>query len=196
MRALLPPMILAALGGAARADGDGDDRGGPPAPISHDPPYRINLRIGGASTDRNGMPTVCGEARLWGGLAVEGCGTGAQACHDEDGAEMMHLRSTFEVVRRPLGGGRLGLRAGVGFAELSVAADQVGFQFGDPDATGASAAGPEASISAQWTRGLAGAVDAVATFTVGSAYIDGAPALVLPREQLQPFASFEVGVGW
>ena len=41
-----------------------------------------------------------------------------------------------------------------------------------------------------------GAVDAVATFTVGSAYIDGAPALVLPREQLQPFASFEVGVGW
>lgn len=196
MRALLPPMILAALGGAARADGDGDDRGGPPAPISHDPPYRINLRIGGASTDRNGMPTVCGEARLWGGLAVEGCGTGAQAWHDEDGAEMMHLRSTFEVVRRPLGGGRLGLRAGVGFAELSVAADQVGFQFGDPDATGASAAGPEASISAQWTRGLAGAVDAVATFTVGSAYIDGAPALVLPREQLQPFASFEVGVGW
>jgi hypothetical protein len=101
------------------------------------------------------MPTVCGEVRVWGGLAVEGCGTGAQAWHNEDGAEMMHLRTTYEVLRRGAGGGRLGLRAGVGFAELSVAADQLGFQFGSPDVTGASAAGPEAALSAQWTRGPA-----------------------------------------
>ncbi|MBK9030125.1 MAG: hypothetical protein IPL61_02100 [Myxococcales bacterium] len=191
MRAVVCLIVLSA--GPALAD---DDRGGPPPPVAPDPPYRLNLRIGGASTDRNGMPTVCGEVRVWGGLGVESCGTGAQAWHDRGGTEMMHVRSTFEVARVAAGGGRLGLRAGVGFAELSVAPDQLGFQFGDPDATGASAAGPEASISAQWTRALAGEVEALATFTIGGAYLDGAPQLVLPRERLQPFASLEVGVGW
>jgi hypothetical protein len=100
------------------------------------------------------------------------------------------------VHRATPGGGRLGLRAGLGFAEVSVAADQLGFQFGAPDATKASAAGPEASVSAQWTRPLAGKAEAIATFTIGSAYVDGAPELVLPRDRVQPFASFEVGVGW
>ena len=185
---------LALAGAVAHAD---DDRGGAPGPVSDDPPFRVNLRIGGASTDRNGMPTVCGEVRVWGGLGVESCGTGAQLWHDGDGAEMMHLRTTFEVVHRATpGGGRLGLRAGLGFAEVSVAADQLGFQFGAPDATKASAAGPEASVSAQWTRPLAGKAEAIATFTIGSAYVDGAPELVLPRDRVQPFASFEVGVGW
>lgn len=189
----LGAIALVAVPSSVRAD---DDRGGAPGPVSATPTYRVNLRVGGASSDRNGMPTVCGEVRVWGGLAVEGCGTGAQAWHNEDGAEMMHLRTTYEVVHRGVGGGRLGVRAGVGFAELSVAADQLGFQFGSPDVTGASAAGPEAAMSAQWTRGLLGAVEAVASFTIGAAYIDGAPELRLPREQLQPFASFEIGVGW
>jgi hypothetical protein len=148
------PASLVLAGAVAHAD---DDRGGAPGPVSDDPPFRVNLRIGGASTDRNGMPTVCGEVRVWGGLGVESCGTGAQLWHDGDGAEMMHLRTTFEVVHRATpGGGRLGLRAGVGFAEVSVAADQLGFQFGAPDATKASAAGPEASVSAQWTRRAGG----------------------------------------
>lgn len=191
------PLAALALIVVASTAGADDDRGGAPAPTSATPPYRLNLRIGGASSDRNGMPTVCGEVRVWRGLGVESCGTGAQLWHDGDGAEMMHVRSTFEVVHWATGGGgRLGLRAGVGFAEVSVAADQLGFQFGSPDATKASAAGPEASVSAQWTRPLVGATDAIATFTVGSAYISGAPELVLPRERAQPFASFEIGVGW
>ncbi|MEZ4401678.1 MAG: hypothetical protein R3B06_16750 [Kofleriaceae bacterium] len=187
--------LLVATAGAARADGD--DRAGPPTPVAADPPYRVNLRIGGASSDRNGNPTVCGEVRVWGGLALESCGTGAQAWHNDDGAEMMHVRTTYEVLHLgTAGNGRLGVRAGVGFAELSVAADQLGFQFGSPDATRASVAGPEASVSAQWTRPLVSQVDALATFTVGGAYFAGAQELVFPRAQLQPFASFEVGVGW
>jgi hypothetical protein len=112
---------------------------------------------------------------------------------------MMHLRSTFEVVHRAAARAAAGwgCAPGVGFAEVSVAADQVGFQFGDPDATKARRRpGPRRLMSAQWTRPLAGKAEAIATFTIGSAYVDGAPELVLPRDRVQPFASFEVGVGW
>jgi len=184
--------------GSARADevpgvdGDPDD-----AAVARDAPYRVNLRIGGSSADRSGAPTVCGEVRVWRGLGVESCGTGAQLWHEPSGAEMAHFRGLFEVARFATPGrGRFGLRAGVGFAELAVAVDSLGLQFGAPDATRASAAGPEASLSGQWTRPVAGRLDAIATFTVGAAYIGGAPQLVLPRSELQPFASFEVGLGW
>lgn len=213
MRALLAASIVAALASprAAHADdpgaldptagarpGAGDPiDGAPGADVTRDPPFRVNVRVGGASTDRNGMPTVCVEAHLWRGVGVETCGTGAQVWHEDGGAEMAHFRTHAELLRFATpGAGRLGLRAGFGFAELSVAPDQLGFQFGDPDATRASAAGPEAALSGQWTRPVAGDVDAIATFTIGAAYLQGAPALVLPRSELQPFASFEVGIGW
>ena len=200
VRVLAIVILLGSASGVAHADrGDGEPTDGhpDPPPVTRDPPYRFNLRVGGASTDRAGMPTVCAEVRIWRGLGVESCGTGAQVWHNHDGAEMAHFRTLAEVVRLATpGGGRLGLRAGLGFAELAVASDQLGLQFGDPDVTRASAAGPEASLSGQWTRPIAGRVDAIATFTVGAAYIQGAPQLVLPRSEVQPFASFEIGLGW
>lgn len=196
MRLVLVLAALVLAPAAARADEPVD--GDPDAhPVTPHAPYRFNLRVGGASSDRNAMPTVCAEVRVWRAVGVETCGTGAQVWHDEEGAEMAHFRTLVEVARFATAGrGRLGLRAGLGFAELSVAADRLGLQFGDPDATRASAAGPEASLSGQWTRPVTAGVEAIATFTAGAAYIQGAPRLVLPRSELQPFASFEVGLGW
>jgi hypothetical protein len=181
----------ATLAGVAHADppidGDGEVEQTPHAP------YRVNLRVGQSSTDRNGMPTVCAEVRVWADLNVESCGTGADLWHQSDGPEMMHVRASWEVTRR----GRGGLRLGGGFAELSVGDDQLGFEFGDPDHLDpVSVAGPEVMMSAQWTFPLGKKLEAVGTFTGGVGYFTGAPKLLLPRDEVQPFASIDLGVGW
>jgi hypothetical protein len=172
-------------------DGGGEVKQQPHAP------YRVNMRLGTASTDRNGAPTICAEVRVWADLAVESCGTGADILHNNDGPEMMHVRGTYEIWDRTTARGRGGIRLGAGFAEMSVGDDKIGFEFGDPDARDpVSVAGPEASVSAQWTVPLGKKLEAVGTFTGGVGYFSGARKLVLPRDELQPFASFELGVGW
>ncbi len=194
--------VVAAVVGA-RADGAGlgprpdePTDGGEVRPQPH-APYRVNLRVGTASTDRNGMPSVCAEVRVWADLAVESCGTGAQVWHNNDGAEMMHVRASWEVLDRTTARGRGGLRLGVGFAEMAVGADKLGFRFGEPDPDEpVSVAGPEVAVSAQWTVPPGKGLEAVGTFTSGLAYFRGARQLVLPRDELQPFASVDVGVGW
>lgn len=192
--------VTLAAAGVARADGPSGatpiDGGGEVTQAPH-APYRVNLRVGTASTDRNGAPTVCAEVRVWADLHVESCGTGADLWHDNDGTEMMHVRGSWEVLDHTTRRGRGGLRLGAGFAELSVGDDQLGLQFGDPDlADPISVAGPELSVSAQWTFPLGKGVDAVGTFTGGAGYFAGARKLVLPRDEVQPFASFDLGVGW
>jgi hypothetical protein len=197
--AAMAPARAEVPGGVGSSDEHGDDRadgGGDVAQVPH-APYRVNLRVGTSSTDRNGMPTVCAEVRLWADLAVESCGTGAQVWHDSDGPEMMHVRGSWEVYDRTTRRGRGGVRLGLGFAEMSVGDDQLGFQFGDPDSRDpVSVAGPEASMSAQWTMPLGKGLEAVGTFTGGVGYFSGARKLILPRGEVQPFATIDIGVGW
>jgi hypothetical protein len=172
-------------------DGDGD------VPQQEHAPYRVNLRVGSSSTDRNGMPTVCVEVRVFADLNVESCGTGADLWHNSEGPEMMHARASWEVVDKTTRRGRGGLRVGGGFAEMSVGDDKLGFQFGDPDnADPVSVAGPEVAVSAQWTMPLGKKLEAVGTFTGGVGYFAGARKLILPRDEVQPFASIDIGVGW
>ena len=171
------------------ADGDGEV-----AQEAH-APYRLNLRVGTASTDRDGMPTVCGEVRVWADLNVESCGTGS-GLWTEGGTEMMHIRASWEVYGRNTTRGRGGLRLGAGFAEMSVGPDKLGLSFRGPDPDQISAAGPEVSVSGQWTYPLGKGLDAVGTFTSGLGWFAGAPDLITPKSELQPFASVEIGVGW
>lgn len=195
---VLSAALVMSAGAAAADEFDGEpvDGGGEVKQEEH-APYRVNVRVGTASTDRNGAPTVCAEVRVWADLAVESCGTGADLWHNSDGTEMMHVRGTWEVFDRTTRRGRGGVRLGAGFAELSVGDDKLGLQFGDPDNRDPiSVAGPEAALSAQWTFPLGKGLEAVGTFTGGVGYFTGAPKLILPREQVQPFASFELGVGW
>lgn len=194
--ALVLGLISIGLPSAALADGP-IDGGGEEVEQQEHAAYRVNLRLGTASTDRNGAPTICAEVRVWADLAIESCGTGADILHNNDGAEMMHVRGTYEIWDRTTRRGRGGVRLGAGFAEMSVGDDKIGLEFGDPDAQNPiSVAGPEAAVSAQWTIPLGKKLEAVGTFTGGVGYFSGARKLVLPRDEIQPFASFELGVGW
>lgn len=157
---------------------------------------RVNLRVGTASTDQNGRPTICLDVRVIGKLGVETCGTGQAVLHNEPGAEMAHFRATYSLANRALWKGTVHARGGVGFAEMQLGIDHPGFQFGQPDADRGSVAGPEASFSAQWLLPLYKDLDFVVTGTAGLAYFAGADELVTPRRELQGFASIEAGIGW
>lgn len=157
---------------------------------------RLNLRIGGASTDTNGRPTICLDVKLAYRVGVETCGTGQAVLHDEPGAEMAHFRATYSIADRSLWRGTLHARGGLGFAEMQVGIDHPGFRFGDPDADRGSVAGPEASLSAQWLLPLYRGLDVVVTGTAGVAYFAGADALVATKSDVQSFLSIEAGVGW
>jgi hypothetical protein len=189
--------IAAATGGAATAQpadsGEPEPTGGDEAGPTIN---RINLRVGGATTDANGKPTICLEVRTWSRLSVEACGTGAGVLHDADGSEMAHFRLMWQAWGRPVGGGWLAGRGGGGFAELQLGDDAPGFQFGDPDADRLSVAGPEATGSIAWMRPIGRGVELIVDGTLGAAWLPGAGALVVPHDRLAPFASFELGVGW
>jgi hypothetical protein len=152
---------LALAAGPARADGESIEAGAGEraAPVTN----RINLRVGAATTDRNGRPTICLDVRIFAGFGVESCGTGQAVLHDDPGREMAHFRGTWTLLTRHTDHGTGKLRAGAGFAELQVGADHPGFRFGSPDpADRGSISGPEAAVSGQWLIPLAGGVEAVA----------------------------------
>jgi hypothetical protein len=172
-----------------------DPNGASDAPVSAD--NRVNLRFGGATSDDTGRPTICLDVRIWSNLAVEGCGTGAQIIHNEPGREMAHFRGTWTFLSKatPRGVGKL--RAGAGFAELQVGQDHPGFNFGDPDTIDrGSVAGPEAALQAQWLIPLGVGIEAVTSLTAGLAYFAEAEKLIVPQKNVQPFVSFELGIGW
>jgi hypothetical protein len=160
-------------------------------------PNRINFRLGTSTSDDTGNPTICLDVRLWRGLGVESCGTGQSIIHNDVGRELAHFRATWAVFERGTSSGTGRLRAGVGFAELQVGIDRPGFHFGDPDAVErGSVAGPEAALQGQWLVPLGKGVEAVASFTAGLAFFASADKLVTPQSSTQPFASFEIGLGW
>jgi hypothetical protein len=158
---------------------------------------RVNLRLGGATTDDTGRPTICLDVRIWRGLGVESCGTGQAIIHNEAGKEMAHFRATWSVLEKPTSKGTARLRGGVGFAELQVGVDHPGFKFGEPDRVDrGSVAGPEASLQGQFLVPLAKGIEAVASFTAGVAVFAEADKLITPQNNVQPFVSLEIGVGW
>lgn len=171
--------------------------GGASDPSDHPPIVnRVNVRVGTASTDQNGRPTICLDVRVVGRFGVETCGTGQAVLHDEPGAEMAHFRAIYSIADRSLWKGTLHARGGLGFAEMQIGIDHPGFQFGSPDEDRGSVAGPEASFSAQWLLPLYKDLDFVVTGTAGLAYFAGANELATTKSELQGFASIEAGIGW
>lgn len=202
MRSVTPAVLLVlALVAPAFADPEpGDDRTDA-GPASTEPvtpaKNRINLRLGAASTDSTGRPTICVDVSLVAGFAVETCGTGQGVIHDQAGTEMAHFRATYSILERATAKGTGRLRGGLGFAELQVGVDRPGFKFGAPDAAErGSVAGPEASLQGQWLMPLGAGVEAIASVTAGVALFAQADQLVIPQSNVQPFVAFEVGLGW
>lgn len=193
VRSLL--VALVCLPVIARAQAPADDGGR--APGDHPPvENRLNLRVGAATTDRNGHPTICMDVRVYMGFGVESCGTGQAVLHNDPGAEMAHFRATYTVLEGNLWKGTGHVRGGLGFAEMQVGIDHPGFVFGSPDSDKGSVSGPEASLSAQWLAPMYKDVDFVVTGTAGLAYFAHAGELVETRSDLQPFVSVEAGLGW
>jgi len=158
---------------------------------------RLNMRFGGATSDDTGRPTICLDVRIIAGFGVESCGTGQAIIHDEAGREMAHFRGTWTFLEKHTARGTGKLRAGAGFAELQVGQDHPGFKFGEPDKVDrGSVAGPEAVVQAQWLVPLGVGIEAVTSLTAGFAVFADAEKLVIPQDNVQPFVSFEIGVGW
>jgi hypothetical protein len=191
----VPVLAIALAAGPARAEGESAEpgAGGGAAPATN----RINLRVGAATTDSNGRPTICMDVRVFGPLGIESCGTGQALLHNDAGREMAHFRATWTLLTRHTGRGTGKLRAGAGFAELQVGVDHPGFRFGEPDQVDrGSVAGPEAAVQGQWLVPLARGVEVVASLTAGAAAFAKADELVIPQRAVQPFVSLEIGLGW
>ncbi|MCX5741009.1 MAG: hypothetical protein NT062_00760 [Proteobacteria bacterium] len=193
LSATLAALLIATPAFAQPAE-DGVDPSSPAPIVAKN---RVNLRIGGASTDETSRPTVCVDVSIVLGFAVESCGTGQGLWHHDEGTEMAHFRATYAFLERATAQGTGRLRGGLGFAELQVGVDQLGFHFGSPDpADRGSVAGPEASLQGQWLVPLGKGVEAIASLTAGVAMFSKANELVIPKSNVQPFVSVEVGVGW
>jgi hypothetical protein len=194
---LLRPALVACLMLAAPAVASADGEATEPGSSNAEPtPNRINLRLGSATSDSTGRPTICLDVRVWNRLGVEGCGTGQGVIHDQNGSELAHFRVTWSILEKATSSGTGRIRGGLGFAELQVGVDRAGFRFGEPDVERGSVAGPEAALQGQWLVPLAGGVEAIASATIGAAVFANADKLVTRQDNLQPFASFEVGIGW
>lgn len=191
----LAALLAVALPAAAFAE-ESAEPGGGSAGNSKPIENRLSLRIGGATTDTVGRPTICADVRVVATFSVEACGTGAQLLHDEPGREMAHFRANYGFLEGGLWRGRGRLRAGLGFAELQVGEDDAGFDFDGPSGKLGSVAGPEASVSAQWVLPVAGDFEMIANATAGAAVFQNADRLIEPQGAVQGFVSFELGLGW
>jgi hypothetical protein len=158
---------------------------------------RFNVRLGNATSDSTGRPTICVDVRVVRGFGAESCGTGQGVIHDQPGTELAHFRGTWSFVETTTSSGTGRLRGGLGWAELQVGVDHPGFHFGSPDAADrGSVAGPEGSVQAQWLVPLGKGVEAIASLTAGVAVFAKANELIVPQSNVQPFVSGEIGVGW
>ncbi len=158
------------------------------------PVHHLNLRVGAASTDANGRPTLCLEAAPPWILSVEGCGTGQGFLHDEAGRELAHFRAKLAFDLGESEGEALRLRVGLGFAELQIGDDDPGFVFSRADPV--ETAGPEAPLSLQGLLALGRGFELVANLVAGLALLPRAGTLRVPQSEWQPFAGIEVGAGF
>lgn len=186
-------VMLGAAGGARAAEADVTvtrTHGGATDPARN---YG-NLRLGASSTNENGRPQLCLELSPWQRLSVESCGTGAGLLHDEPRREVMHLHLKWSLLERKTPVGYLAPRVGLGFSELQVGVDRVGFRFTDTD--GVETAGPSGSLGLRLAYPVAGGVDLVGDLSVGAAWMRHAPELVAGQSEWLPSMALTVGVGF
>ena len=128
---------------------------------------------------------------------MEACGNGSGILHRENEGEMAHFRAKWRVKRWRLQTSDLELRVSGGFAELQVAADEPGFSFGRPTRPDpVETAGPEAGTSIRWNLPWAYGFEFLVDLSVGAAWLEHAPSLIVPSSRFQTFGEFTVGVGY
>src|SRR5690242_10181655 len=123
VRALLSLLFVASPAFAQSDDGPATNTAASPTT------NRINLRLGAASSDSTGRPTICLDVSVLRGFGVESCGTGQGIIHDQAGTELAHFRATYTLLTHATASGTGRLRGGIGWAELQVGVDHPGFHF-------------------------------------------------------------------
>ncbi len=154
----------------------------------------FNLRVGASANTNYERASICIEVTIWRKLSAEGCGNGSGILHQSDAGELAHFRAKWALWNATVQRGTLVAAAGMGFAELQVGRDDPGFEFGDP--TGQSAAGAEGALTLQYLAPVGRGFEFIASSAIGMAHIRGANALPTSPSKNQPFASFELGIGW
>ena len=183
---------------AALAQATADDQtitvvGDAPPP----PPRNFgNFRAGAGSASETGHAYVCLEVSPLSFLSIEGCGTGSGFLHEDDASETAHFRSKLRFASFPWRGGFLQPHVGLGFAELQIAEDTSGFDFGGTGPDGVETAGPEAGLGIRLLYPLSRTLELVGDAGVSYAWMPHAPDLVEPHSTHQVTASFTLGVGF
>ncbi|MEC7983667.1 MAG: hypothetical protein VX278_00805 [Myxococcota bacterium] len=157
--------------------------------------HHFNFRMGYSTATSNGRPTICVEGLVLSLFAVEACGTGHGFVHRESGTDFVHFRGKWNAFSREFTRSKLHGQLGVGFAEIQIADDDLGFAFGGTG-TGVETAGPEISSSLQWIRGLGPYTEIILDMNAGAAFFYYGPELVVPQNQFFPFFELSVGLGW
>lgn len=160
----------------------------------------LDLRVaasGPVGLDDMEHPTLCVAGLPHRRLVLEGCGNGSGFLHQDPAPELMHLRALGVVAEHIRERVDLSVLAGVGLAELQVAADEPGFKTGPAqDEDPVEAAGPElsAGLKGRWWV-LPGAY-LVGDVNVGAAHIPAAPEVLDRGGAVVPFGTVGIGLGF
>ena len=153
------------------------------------------MRMGISTATSNGQPTICLEGIPLENLAIEACGTGYGFVHRSSGTDFVHFRGKWSLLHRKDAHSHLQGQLGLGFAEIQIGADELGFQFSNAGG-GVETAGPEISASVQWMRVLPSKTELIFDVNIGSAFFYYGPDLVIPQQQVFPFMEMSIGCGW
>ena len=155
----------------------------------------VNIRMGFSSATSNGRPTLCLEGHTGKTLSLETCGTGYGFVHRDPGIDFLHVRGNLSVFSTSFSKSQLSGQIGIGFAEIQVSEDRMGFHFRD-HGSGHETAGPEISGALNWTHKLSKGSELIVNSNTGLAYFHFAPDLSLPQPQIFPFVELSAGIGW
>ena len=163
--------------------------------LASDITHHVNLRMGYSSATSNGRPTICLEGFFLSAFAIETCGTGYGFVHQASGRDFVHFRGKWTVLSKEYPHAKIQGQLGAGFAEIQIADDALGFQFGGTG-NGVETAGPEISASLQWLRQFGPQTELIVDANAGAAFFYYGPELVEPQERFFPFLEMSIGLGW
>ena len=182
----MPTVLIATLLGTASVQQKGQN----PLFSNH-----VNLRMGFSSATTSGRPTICIEGPMPNRFTIEACGTGYGFVHRDEGVDLAHFRGKFPVLTQSFSRSMLSTQIGLGFSEVQISEDRLGFQF-NGSGMGVETAGPELSSSIQWIHQLGEKSEMIIDTNVGTAYFQYGSEMLIPQPQWFPFWEFSAGIGW
>lgn len=157
----------------------------------------MDMRVGIDTAAQAQHPYICAEIHFLKWVSIEGCGTGAGFLHDAKGIDLAHFRTRVTAYTYEYGRFDMGIHPGIGFAELQVGPDKLGFQFGKAKTTDQNeGAGFDASISGKGRIWIHEHTYVVFDANVGLAVIPSAPVILDGGHPIIGYGALTVGMGF